>query len=108
MRGDNESKRPTRGAFSICKIDLQQSAADEFYRNEMANGSAEWSEAEMTAQLDNAPSDDIVYKTLCWGFDTEQEAISQLGRISDELHVPMEELAVIKTTFAQELRQQQR
>ncbi len=117
----------SRGAFSICQIDLQQSPAQEARQLESRSlsnfsqkaGGADRPAGSSQAAVGNiallaqeqgsaweegdAGSDDLVFKTLCWGFDTEQEAIGQLVRIANEHHVPMEELAVVKTTFAQEL-----
>src|ERR1700687_2251958 len=73
-RGEIEMPaRNMNGRFSICRF--------EFQRN----------------------SDCVNYFTLRWGFNTEEDAIKQLGKVAAEEAIDVSDLVVVAATFAIDL-----
>ena len=51
-------------------------------------------------------SDGLMYDTLSWGYESEEQAIADVRKIANESRVEIEDLAVIKIIMAADLEKQ--
>jgi hypothetical protein len=68
--------QPPTGDYAICRVELQEN------------------------------SDGLIFQTLCWGYDSEAEAVAAVRKIAEENQVEITEIAIIKVISAADLQQQ--